>query len=217
MLIVDSLSHAFGAHRVLAGIYLSCAPGEIVGVVGENGCGKTTMLRSIFGSLAPDHIHLTVDDAHVATAYRTGVVAYQPQEPYLPRRLTVRRAAALALADRGARSEVTTDPEIAPYLSRRIRALSGGDQRYLEVLLAVHSGAPYVLLDEPFTELEPIRREPLSWTIRRAASGRGLGFVITDHAYRDVLAIADRVVVMRDGVLLPASCEDDLRRLGYTP
>jgi ABC-type multidrug transport system ATPase subunit len=217
MLVVDSLSHSFGDHRVLNGIYLSVEPGEVVGIVGRNGCGKTTMLRAMLGSLSPDHIHLSVADELVSRAYRSGVLAYLPQDSYLPRRMRVRRVVSLALPHSAERAAVAGHPRVATLLRRRLSGLSGGEQRFLEVLLAINFPSRFALLDEPFTEIEPIHREPLGALIRSVASERNRGVVVTDHAYRDVLAIADRVLVMADGVLRPASGEDDLRRWGYTP
>ena len=89
--------------------------------------------------------------------------------------------------------------------------------RFLEVLAVATLGAPYVLLDEPFTEIEPRHRHPLRDTLREIARENARGMVITDHAYRDVLETADRVVVLADGVIREAQGEDDLRRWGYTP
>ena len=217
MLHVDSLEHAYGSLRVLYGVYLTCEPGEIVGVVGRNGCGKTTMLKALFGSLAATHLHLEIDGSITRQAYHSGVVEYLPQEPFLPQRVRVRRATRLALPEAAEREAVYSDEVLAPHLHKRVHALSGGEQRYLEVLLVSLRNTPYVLLDEPFTEIEPIRREPLRAWIRRIANEYNRGFIITDHAYRDVLECADRVVVLADGVIRPAEGEEDLRRWGYTP
>lgn len=217
MLQVDSLEHAYGSERVLYGVYLNCEPGQIIGVVGRNGCGKTTMLKALFGSLTATHLHLEIDGSIIRHAYHTGLVEYLPQEPFLPRSLRVRKATRVALPDRTQREAVCHDEVIAPHLGKRVRALSGGEQRYLEVLLVSLRNASYILLDEPFTEIEPIRREPLRRWVRTIASEFNRGFIITDHAYRDVLECADRVVVLSDGVIRAADGEDDLRRWGYTP
>ncbi|MFW6292318.1 MAG: ATP-binding cassette domain-containing protein [Spirochaetota bacterium] len=217
MLEVDSLTHSFGSHRVLSGVYLDVRPGEIVGVVGRNGCGKTTMLRAMLGTLQPDHVHLEIDGQAVHHAYRSGAVAYLPQEPYLPRRMRVRRAVSLALPTPGVRERVAGHPRVEPLLGRRVAALSGGEQRLLEVLLAAVFPSAYSLLDEPFTEIEPLHRGPLCDELRTIAREHERGLVITDHAYRDVLAAADRVVVLADGVIRQADGEEDLRRWGYTP
>ena len=217
MLEVDSLSHAYGHDRVLNGVYLTVGPGEVLGVVGRNGCGKTTMLRALLGTLRPQHMHLRINGHVFSRAYRRGAVAYLPQDPYLPRRLRVRRAVTLALPDEQSREHVRTNPRARPLLDRRIGDLSGGEQRFLEVLIASWFPSAFALLDEPFTEIEPLHREPLGELVRQIAQSEQRGFIITDHAYRDVLAAADRVVVLADGVIRPADGEDDLRRWGYTP
>ena len=217
MLAVDSLSHSYGREQVLNGVYLTVRPGEVVGVVGRNGCGKTTMLKALLGALRPDHMHLTLDGELVRRAYRSGALAYLPQDPYLPGRIRVGAAITLALPNREQRKRVREHPRVHPLLGHRVRDLSGGEQRFLEVLLASWFPAAYVLLDEPFTEIEPLHRGPVGELVRETARNEQRGFMITDHAYRDVLAVADRVVVLADGVIRSAEGESDLRRWGYTP
>ncbi|MEE8441499.1 MAG: ATP-binding cassette domain-containing protein [Spirochaetia bacterium] len=214
---VDSLTHSFGHHRVLAGIFLKCEPGEIVGVLGPNGCGKTTMLRALFGVLHANSMHLSLGGETVDHAYRTERLGFLAQEPFLPRRMTVGGAARGLFGESEACRTLLGHPRIAPLQRRRVGSLSGGEQRYLEVMLIVSLPAPFVFLDEPFTEIEPIHRESLKEMIRHAAQVDRKGILITDHAYRDVLDTADRIEVFAGGVLRPAAGESDLKRWGYTP
>lgn len=217
MLVVESLSHAFGNTRVLTGVFLRIEPGEVVGVVGRNGCGKTTMLRALTGTLTPDEMELRIGNERVVRAFRSGLVSLLPQEPWLPRRMRVDRIVSLALPEPQERAAVLADPRLAPLARRRAADLSGGERRYLEVVLSARFPAAFCLLDEPFTEIEPLYRPRLIELFRAIAAASGRGFIVTDHAYRDVLESADRVLVMADGELRPAEGENDLRRLGYTP
>ena len=216
-LVCDSLIHSYGRDRVLGGVFLSVEPGEIVGIVGRNGSGKTTMLRALLGTLRPDSLHLQIDGEAVARAYALGLISLLPQEAYLPRRMRVARATALALPSVHARELVCAHARVAPHLRKRIGALSGGEARFLELLIALSFPADVVFLDEPFTEIEPRHREEVRELIRTAAHEQGKAIVITDHAYRDTLATSDRIYVLVDGVLREASGEADLKRWGYTP
>lgn len=217
MLVIDSLSHSFGSNRVLSGVYLRVGAGEIVGVVGRNGCGKTTMLRAVLGALAVEHLHLEIAGEPIDRAYRIGRVAYLPQEAYLPRRMRVRRAVSLALPDDASRKAVARNPRVEPLLGRRVGTLSGGEQRHVETLLAARFPAACALLDEPFTEIEPLYRPALCAELREIAASEQRAMIVTDHAYRDVLEVADRIVVLADGVVREASGEADLKKWGYTP
>jgi ABC-type multidrug transport system ATPase subunit len=221
MLRVDSLAHSYGTSHVLTGVFLTCAPGEIVGVLGRNGCGKTTMLRAIFGSLAADQLHVTVDEQSVTKRLRARSISYLSQEPYLPRMLTVRRALELSVPGFDPTAAASSFPLLAPLLeagpsARRIRDLSGGEQRAVELFIALSLPVRYTLLDEPFTEVEPLGRVPIAELISRTARETGRGIVLTDHAYRDVLSIADRLCVMAQGELYDVANEAELQRYGYT-
>lgn len=217
MLECDSLVHSFGRERVLSGVYVTANAGEVVGIVGRNGSGKTTMLRALLGTLRPESMHLQIDGEPVSRAYARGLIALLPQEAYLPRRVRVSRAISLAIPGDAARREVRAHHRVAPHLGKRIRSLSGGESRYLELLLALSFPSDVVLLDEPFTEIEPRHREEVRELIASAAHEAGKAVIITDHAYRDTLGASDRVQVLVDGVLRDADGERDLQRWGYTP
>jgi lipopolysaccharide export system ATP-binding protein len=214
-LVVDSLMHGFGLNEVLNGVYLSVQRGEVVGILGLNGTGKTTILRSITGELAADSMHLTIDGRVIQNAYRTGLVGHLTQEPFLLRQMRVASCVRWFLQDRGARKQILADKRVREYSDQRAGGLSGGEKRYVETLMILALPAPYLLMDEPFTEVEPKYREPLKEQIRNGAGDRG--FILTDHAYRDILDVSDRVVVLANGELHDAPEEADLSRLGYTP
>ncbi len=203
------------------GVFITCAAGEIVGILGRNGCGKTTMLRAIFGSLDADQMHVTIDDESVGGGLRAASVSYLPQEPYLPRTLTVRRALELSIAgidvDEAARGFPLLAPLVVPGpAARRVRDLSGGEQRTVELYIALSLPVRYTLLDEPFTEVEPAGRLLVAELVKQTAKERCRGVILTDHAYRDVLSIADRLCVMAQGQLYEVADAAGLARYGYT-
>ncbi|MDV7398727.1 hypothetical protein RZS08_45395, partial [Arthrospira platensis SPKY1] len=104
-------------------------------------------------------------------------------------------------------------PFVQEQLGRRFDELSGGQRRMLEALLVLESDASFSLLDEPFSHLMPLHVEVLEAAIARLRSRKGI--LLTDHQYRNVMAIADVLYVLKDGVLQPALTAEDLREQGY--
>jgi ABC-type multidrug transport system ATPase subunit len=217
---VDSLSHSYGTSQVIIGAFLTCRPGEIVGILGRNGSGKTTLLRSIFGSLRPDHIHLEIDGVLATSKLRSSVMSLLPQSPYLPRTLTVGRALSLSLPSYDPAEATAEFPLLESLLlqeSRRVADLSGGEQRLLELYIALSLPVRYSLLDEPFTEVDPATRAPIAKFIEKTARSKQRGIILTDHAYRDVVLVSDQLMVMSQGDVYRVNGEGDLTHYGYTP
>lgn len=103
---------------------------------------------------------------------------------------------------------------VKPFLAKKSRELSGGELRIFEILLIIHSSADYVLIDEPFNGVSPIHIEDIKKTIKSQTKTKG--FIITDHSYRNILDISDRIVLIHDQTLRQINDESELRHLGYT-
>lgn len=214
-LAIDSASHAFRGRRVLKAAWLACRSGEIVGLLGRNGCGKSTLLQILFGTLRADFSAEFVNGRPVKSLFRLpGLAAYLPQASFLPRRMRVARAVRL-FAGPQALAKLTAEPRIRELLASRVYQLSGGERRFLELALMLTLERPFVLLDEPFSELEPLYKQHARELIAAAAAA-GSGVILTDHDYQQILQVSQRVVLMHGGETRPVHDRSELEKL-YLP
>ncbi|WP_207534736.1 ATP-binding cassette domain-containing protein [Desertivirga arenae] len=210
MLTIDSVTLRYGDHDILAGCYLAAAKGEVVGLLGRNGSGKSSLLKIIFGSLKANNSHLRIDDEIIRSAYRTRKVAYLPQDPFLPAFLTVEF---LLKKCPNLPGEALTFLE--PLRAKSVSELSGGELRILEFLWLLQLPAEYVLLDEPFSGIAPIHVEFLQKMIKQVGAERCI--ILTDHLYRALLPISSRVLLLHNKSVYPIRDESELGFYGYIP
>lgn len=209
---VDSVIRHFHTTRVLSDIYLSCLPGEIVGILGRNGSGKSTLLKIIFGSLPADHAYVKIDGKVFSNrSERPSQIAYLYQDTFIPAPLKVKTVLKLMQVE-----HLAGHPVVKPLLNQTVATISGGELRYLEILIIVNRPAAYIILDEPFNGLSPILKEEVKEIIRTTAR-EGKGIILTDHDYRNVLDISVQKYIMRNGTLKPFRDPEELRLLGYLP
>src|SRR5579859_324393 len=213
------LVKAYKGRRVVDNVSLALAQGEIVGLLGPNGAGKTTSFYMITGLIRPDE-GLIILDNHDITALpmyqraRSGI-GYLAQEPSIFRKLSVEENVLailetldLASEERGRRLETLLD-ELAIKHLRKQKAyqLSGGERRRLEITRALVTEPKFLLLDEPFSGIDPIAVYEVQKIVRRLKE-RGLGILITDHNVRETLKLIDRGYIIHKGeVLVEGSAE----------
>lgn len=192
-----------GGRAVVDGVDLGVGAGEVVGLFGPNGAGKSTLFRALVGAIRPDAGRVTWRDEDV-TAWplhrraRAGV-GYLAQRPSVIGGLSVRHNVALpTTATASSIAEALRVCGVEALADRDAGTLSGGERRRVELARCVASGARVVLLDEPFSGVDPARVGALVELIR-ALAARDVGVLFTDHAARDALPICDRVVVLDEG------------------
>lgn len=205
-----------GGRTLLSSIYLKLETGTVTGLLGRNGGGKSTLLQAVFGPRAVPDASVRVDGRYVHPAYRRpGLINYLPQTPLLPAALTLGTAARW----------LQVEPAVAfvrfPVLLERLREpvgrLSGGQQRLAETLL-LHQPTRFTLLDEPLAHIAPVQLEGLGEEIREA--GRRKGLLLTDHDYRAMLPLCQRLYLLTEGRLLPIAADRPAAQLvkyGYLP
>ncbi len=214
------LEKSYGRRKVLEGLSIKVAEGEIVGLLGPNGAGKTTAFSIIAGLLRPDRgrICLNGEDVTGSPMYvraRKGI-GFLPQEPSAFRKMTARRniEAVLELrAGDGGRSKLADDylaeAGLKGLAGSTALSLSGGERRRLEIARALAAGPSFLLLDEPFTGIDPKAVSELGRLIREL-KGKGLGILLTDHSVREALTVVDRAYIIEKGKLLMEGGPDEV-------
>lgn len=196
-LYVDSLEFGYkNKQAIIKGAYLACLTGDIIALFGRNGCGKSTLMQLIFGSLKANHSYLLLDGKKYEKAYITNKIGYLPQDSFLPTNLKVLKLIK-RLVPSYARTELLIDVRIKTLIDRKIYQLSGGELRYLELCILITQPTYFLLLDEPFTGIEPNYIVIISDLILKFKSKKG--FTITDHNYRYLLDIATKLLLLENG------------------
>ncbi|MDR7401479.1 MAG: LPS export ABC transporter ATP-binding protein [Armatimonadota bacterium] len=213
MLEALGLVKRYGSRTVVDGVSLRVERGETVGLLGPNGAGKTTTFYMIVGLVRPDAGDVRLDGVSLASLpvhvrARRGI-GYLAQEPSVFRGLTVEENILMVLevngTPRARRRQVLEslleELDLVPLRRQRGATLSGGERRRVEIARVLAANPAYVLLDEPFTGVDPRSVAELQDVVRYLRQ-RGMGVVITDHNVRDTLAITDRATIIHQGRIL---------------
>lgn len=207
------LEKSFGRKKVVDRVSVRVEEGEIVGLLGRNGAGKTTTFSMILGLVAQDggRVFLREEDITDQPMYvraRKGLILL-PQEPSAFRKMTVAENLLAVLetrpseaGSRAARVSSTLEEFGLEKLAGALAlTLSGGERRRLEIARAVVMDPDFMLLDEPFTGIDPLSVRDLQGIIRKLRE-KGIGILLTDHAVREALEITDRAYILESGRVL---------------
>ena len=220
-LAVEGLVKSYGKRRVVDGVRIRVEPGEIVGLLGPNGAGKTTTFYSIVGFVRPDGGKISLDGEDITRLpmyqrARKGI-GYLPQETSIFRGLSVAENILAVLEARGVPKrqrqervdELLEELNLQQRARQRADTLSGGETRRVEIARALAIEPRYMLLDEPFTGIDPRTVEDIQ-TIIGDLRNENLSILITDHNVRETLQITDRAYIMVDGRILTAGTAQEL-------
>lgn len=212
---VDSVLKSYQNRQILTDVFISCEKGEIVGLLGRNGVGKSTLLKIIFGSIKAENKYVKIGNKYINGLFETrNLIKYLPQNNFLPNHVKIITIIKL-FCDVENSSIIINNHLIKPLLNKRSKQLSGGEKRILEIFLIVLSNAEYILIDEPFNGVAPIYKEEIKKLIIEQSKNKG--FIITDHDYRNILDIATRTVLIHDGGTKEIKNNDELIKYGYIP
>ena len=215
LLHTDSLVKEYRKRRVVNGVSINVSAGEIVGLLGPNGAGKTTTFNMVVGVVRPDEGSVNFQDQNVTRLpmhkrARLGM-GYLTQEPSVFRKLTVEQNILAILetckmnrAERKIRLKYLLEElDLTSLAGNKAYTLSGGEKRRLEITRALVTSPKLLLLDEPFSGIDPIAVYEVQKIVRRLKE-RGLGILITDHNVRETLKLVDRAYLIHKGEVVCA-------------
>ena len=221
LLATDKLAKEYHGRRVVNGVSVNVGAGEIVGLLGPNGAGKTTTFNMVVGVVRPDSGSVTFLEHDITTLpmhrrARLGI-GYLTQEPSVFRKLTVEEnilaileTLKLSRAERDVRLKYLLEElDLTPIAQSKAYQLSGGEKRRLEITRALVTSPKLLLLDEPFSGIDPIAVYEVQKIVRRLKE-RGLGILITDHNVRETLKLIDRGYIIHKGQVLVAGSAEFL-------
>ncbi len=207
----DSIGKSYKRRQVVSGVSIHVSQGEVVGLLGPNGAGKTTSFYMIVGLIAPDSGHILADGEDITRVpmymrARQYGISYLPQEPSVFRKLTVEENILAVLEVQSITRETrrTRTEKLLKQLNiehiRKTRgyALSGGERRRVEIARCLCIQPSFILLDEPFSGIDPIAVIDLQEIIFDLKAS-GIGVLITDHNVRETLSVTDRAYIINQG------------------
>ena len=218
----EGIGKSYKGRQVVRNIDLKISRGEVVGLLGPNGAGKTTSFYMIVGLVAPETGRILVNDQDISRVpmylrARNYGISYLPQEPSVFRKLTVEEniLAVLEAQPLGSKERRTRTERLIHQLNlghvrtTRGYALSGGERRRVEIARCLCIQPAFILLDEPFSGIDPIAVLELQKIIFDLKAS-GIGVLITDHNVRETLSVTDRAYIIAEGRIIFAGTPHEL-------
>jgi lipopolysaccharide export system ATP-binding protein len=223
-LATEEIGKAYGGRQVVRGVNLEIKRGEVVGLLGPNGAGKTTTFYMIVGLVQPESGRILADGTDISRLpmylrARNYGISYLPQEPSVFRKLTVEENILAVLEAQQLSWEkrrVTTERMLEQLNLGHVRktrgyALSGGERRRVEIARCLCIEPNFILLDEPFSGIDPIAVLDLQEIIFQLKAN-GIGVLITDHNVRETLSVTDRAYIINEGRIFRTGTPGELGR-----
>lgn len=218
----DEIGKSYRGRRVVNGVSLTVNSGEVVGLLGPNGAGKTTSFYMIVGLIPPDTGRVMIGDVDITDVpmylrARNYGISYLPQEASVFRKLSVEENILAVLETqslnwqerRGKLENLLDQLGLAHIRKNKGYALSGGERRRVEIARALCIDPSFILLDEPFSGIDPIAvldLQKIIFTLKE----RGIGVLITDHNVRETLSVTDRAYIINEGRIFRTGTPEQL-------
>lgn len=210
---VDSVQKQFQGKNIISDLYLKCETNDIIGILGRNGSGKSTFLKILFGIVAADFKFVRIDGLSKSkTEDLLNEISYLPQDNFIPNLFSVEKAIRLSIT-KDKLQGFYEDEMIQIIRNKKIKHLSSGELRYLEIKLILNKETKFVLLDEPYNGLSPIMIEKVNTLIIENSKTRGI--IITDHNYENVIKVSNKLALMKEGKMHHLNDKSELVTRGY--
>ncbi len=209
---IDSVILEFDSKRVLQSVYLKSETGKVTGLLGRNGTGKSCLLKIIFGELKTNNKSIRLDGKAIFDAYRNPeILRYLPQTNFIPRNLKIERI--FKDFDLNFSQFSAYFPELEKYYNFKLKSLSGGESRIVEIYIILASKTKFCMLDEPFSQVMPVHVDTIKSIIKDEKKNKGI--IITDHLYEHIIDICDEIYVITNGKTYLTKDKSDLIKLEY--
>ncbi len=211
-LTADSVMIEFHLNRVLQNVYLKCETGKIIGLLGRNGSGKSCLMRTIIGELRPKNSTIQLDGVSYLDGKRKPEdILYLPQFNFIPGAFRLKRVFRDFNLDLS--SFIQAFPDFEKYASSKIKSLSSGERRIVEIYTMLKAETKFCMLDEPFSMAMPLHIDTIKKLIVQEKKKKGI--LLTDHMYKHIIEICDEIYVIKDGTIYLTTSVDDIEKLGY--
>lgn len=218
MVDVKGVAHSFGKEDVLKNINLEVQPGEIFGLLGPSGAGKTTLVKMIAGILEPDQGEVFIGDQPMPSLQLMKSIGYMAQSDALYHELSAREnldffASIYGLKKRERKEQIQKVMEmvdLADHLDKVVEQYSGGMKRRLSLAASLIHEPKLLILDEPTVGIDPVLRQSI-WKAFRDFQKRGMTILVTTHVM-DEAEKCDRIALLRDGYVMASGTPDELKQ-----
>ena len=215
MIELQKISKTYGTQNVLSEISLTLEKGKITGLVGPNGCGKTTLIKSVLGLVIPDGGKILVDgeDIDGKYMYRQNI-GYLPQNPDFPANLSVKELFDMLMDVREQTSkslgQLTQIFQLEDQMGKTFSSLSGGTKQKVAAVTAFMFDSPFLILDEPTVGLDPVTSQRLK-TLTRDRAKAGAGVLLVSHIMSEMDQLVDQMTFVLDGKVQYSGSVSDLK------
>lgn len=212
---IKNLNKSFKGNQILKNLGFTFCTNEINVIFGRNGSGKSTLLKIIYGTLKSESLELKINGEFIKNnnVILDNRIGYLPQDNFLPKSLKVSEVIAMYFTEADKQDKVFYTPRINTIQNRKIGQLSLGEKRYLEIVLLGNLDHKFLLLDEPFSMIEPLFIEIIKDFLNNLKKTKGI--ILTDHYYNDAIEIADKIFLIKEGSKITINERKDLIDHGY--
>ena len=209
---IDSVILEFDNKKILQDVYIKIETDSITGLLGRNGSGKSCLMNIIYGKLIPTEKSVRLNKKYNSKKYFSEkILTYLPQFNFIPKSLTIERVFTDYKIDFD--GFLNYFPEFKKYYKTKIKQLSGGEQRIIEIYVILVSDTKFCMLDEPFSQVMPKHIDTIKRIIISEKKRKGI--IITDHLFEHIIDICNEIYVINNGKTILTKSIDDIEKLGY--